>query len=97
MADREQARERSDATARALKGSLNSALEKGLVFSYMLRAGLEVMGKQKVIGGCSPCLLPCTLLPCPPCPTFQVNVGWMQRGERLAARSPGWHLSPPTG
>ena len=50
MADREQARERSDATTRTLKGSLSSALGKGLVFSYMLSTELKVTGKQKARG-----------------------------------------------
>lgn len=35
MADREQARERSDTTAQELKGSLSAAFGKGLVFCYM--------------------------------------------------------------
>lgn len=47
MADREQARERSDAMAWALKGSLSSTLRKGLVFSYMPSAEPKVTGKQK--------------------------------------------------
>lgn len=50
MADREQARERSDAMAWALKGSLSSALGKGLVFSYMPSAEPKVTGKQKAEG-----------------------------------------------
>lgn len=95
MADREQARVRSDATARALKGSLSSELGKGLVFSYMPSAGQKVMGKQKAVGGCSPCLasgcpaaapLPPVLL------TLLIHPGCLQRGEHLqGARSASQH------
>lgn len=63
MADREQARERSDAMAWALKGSLSSTLRKGLVFSYMPSAEPKVTGKQKAGGG-GVLTLPGQLLPC---------------------------------
>lgn len=56
-------RERSDATAQALKGSLNYTLGEGLVFTYMPSAGLKVMGKQKAVAGCSPCVCSCCLHP----------------------------------
>lgn len=79
MADREQARERSNARARALKGSLNSMLGKGLVFSYMPSAELKVTGKQKAGGDAHLAWLAAALHPhllCPPSPpTFLVNMG----------------------
>ena len=47
MADRKQARERSDAPARALKGSLSSAAGEGLVCGSAPSVGLKVTRKQR--------------------------------------------------
>lgn len=95
MADREQARARSDATARALKGSLSSELGKGLVFSYMPSAGQKVTGKQKAVGGCSPCLASSfpAVAPLPPVLLIlPIHPGCLQRGEHLqGARSASQH------
>lgn len=94
MADREQARARSDATARALKGSLSSALGKGLVFSYMPSTGLKVTGKQKAVRGCSPCLASCCPEAAPPpvLLTLPIHPGCLERGKHLQ----GARVSTPT-
>lgn len=85
MADREQARERSDATARALKGSLSSVLGKGLVCSYMPSVGLKEMRQQKAVARRSPCLASCCCTPTSLIlpPTLPGHPGWLQRREHV--------------
>lgn len=99
MADREQARERSDATAEALKGSLSFTLGKGLVFSYMPSAGLKVTGKQKPVGGCSPCLASCRPAPPPPfvLPTHHPGQPGVDAEWRACERSQGLHPNSTSG